>query len=168
MNSLRRYACRAFSNKSAVASILLATPFVASANIIWPSLFIVEQYYVWYVILAGLVIETIAARLFLKTSLLKSFFMMIVTNLISGLLGYILIPVSGLLTELLMFPCGTGTFSIFNWILDYLFAIAANTLVEGLALKLIFKYPLKHNLLWLFGANAISIIICIFVPVRPY
>ena len=70
-----------------LTGVLLAAPVAASANMIWPSLYIVEQYYVWYVIVAGLLIETIAAQIFLNTGWLKSFGMMLAVNAISALLG---------------------------------------------------------------------------------
>lgn len=60
---LERYA----KIKVALVISFLALPLAASANIIWPSIFIVQQYYVWYVILAGLMIEIVAARIFLET-----------------------------------------------------------------------------------------------------
>lgn len=50
--------------KYVLSAFLLAVPFAASANMVWPSLYIVGQYYSWYVILAGLLIETIAAHIF--------------------------------------------------------------------------------------------------------
>lgn len=148
-----------------LSALLLAVPFAASANMIWPTVYIVGQYYSWYVILAGLLIETIAARIFLKTSWIRSFGIMLATNVISALVGVVLIPLSGILVELLTLPFGGGTFQLSHWILDYLCVILANTCIEGLALKLIFKYSFKSNFWWLLGANAISVIICAFVPI---
>lgn len=154
--------------KYLLSSLLLAVPFAASANMVWPSLYIVGQYYSWYVILAGLLIETIAAHIFLKTSWIKSFGIMLATNAISALAGLLLIPLSGIFVEFLTMPFGGGTFQLSHWILDYLCVMLANTCIEGLALKLIFKYPFKTNFWWLFGANAISVIICVFVPMGYY
>lgn len=142
-----------------MTAILLSLPFVASANMIWPSLIIVQKYYAWYVILAALIIEVVAAHIFLKTDWLKSILVMVVVNVISALVGLILIPVSGLLIEVLMTPFALGTFSLLNWILEYLCAVLVNTCVEGLMLKWIFKYQFKPNFWWLFVANLISVII---------
>lgn len=85
-------------------------------------------------------------------------------NAISALAGLILIPLSGILLELLLIPTGTGTFDLSHWIADYILVVLLNTCVEGLALKVIFKSPFKTNFWWLFGANAISVIICAFMP----
>lgn len=150
--------------KYVLSSFLLAVPFAASADMVWPSLYIVGQYYSWYVILAGLLVETITAHIFLKTSWIKSFGIMLVINAISALVGLLLIPLSGILVEFLTIPFGGGTFQLSHWILDYLCVILANTCIEGLALKLIFKYHFKTNFWWLLGANAISVIICVIVP----
>lgn len=147
--------------KYSMTATLLATPFLCKANMIWPSIYIVEQYLTWYVIIAGLIIETAAARHFLKTQWLKSFLIMLAANAISAIVGIVLIPFSGIIVELLTIPFGGGTFDISHWILDYIFAILCNTCIEGLALKLIFKYKFKPNFWWLFAANALSIIICI-------
>lgn len=151
-------------NKITITFLFLTLPFTASANLIWPSIYIVQQYYVWYVILVGLIIEIISAHYFLKTNLGKSTLIMIVANLISALLGLILIPVSGILVELLTIPFGGGTFQLSHWILDYLCTVIINTCVELLALKWIFKYPFKPNFWWLFGANLITVIICLLLP----
>lgn len=149
--------------KIAIAISFLSLPFTASANIIWPSIYIVQQYYVWYVILIGLIIEIIAARLFLKTNWGRSTLIMFVVNVVSALLGLFLIPISGILVELLTIPFGGGTFDLSHWIIDYLCAVIINTCVELLALKWIFKYPFKPNFWWLFGANLISVIVSLIL-----
>lgn len=152
--------------KCAIIIAALGLPFFASANMIWPSVYIVQQYYSWYVIFAGLIIETIAAIIFLKTNWKKSLIIMTAVNAISAIAGLLLIPLSGIAVEILTVPFGGGTFQLSHWILDYLCAVLANTCVEGLCLKWIFKYPFKPNFLWLFCANLISVIICVFVPLN--
>ena len=126
-----------------------------------PSIFIIQQYYVWYVILAGLLIEIIAARIFLKVNWKRSIVAMITANAISATVGLLFIPFSGIIVEILLIPFGGGTFDIVHWIFDYLCAVLVNTCIEGLVLKWIFKYPFKSNFLWLFCANLISVIICL-------
>lgn len=93
---------------------------------------------------------------------------MLATNAISALVGLLLIPISGILVEFLMMPFGGGTFQLSHWIFDYLCVMLANTCIEGLALNFIFKYSFKTNFWWLLGANAISVIICVFVPMGQY
>lgn len=146
--------------KILVTAILLLLPFSAMANLIWPSVYIVEGYYSWYVILAGLLVETVCARYFLKLTWLVSFFVMLAVNAISALLGLVLIPASGIVVEIAMIPFSSPTFSVVNWILDFAAVFVVNALVEGLALKWIFKYPFKKNFRWLLAANAVSVLIC--------
>ena len=148
--------------KSTIVILLLLCPLAARADVIWPSIYIVQQYYAWYVILAGWLIEVIAARIFLKTTWKKSFVVMTVANAISALLGVILIPCSGILVEMLTIPFGGGTFHITHWILDYLCVVIVNTIVEGAVLRTIFKIPIQSNYWWLVIANLISVIICLF------
>lgn len=147
--------------KYLLAAFLLVTPSVAKANLIWPSIYIVQQYYTWYVIVAGLIAETVAARFCLKTNWKKAFLVMLAVNAISALVGTLLIPVSGIVVEILMAPINSKTFSLSHWILDYLFVVLSNTCVEGLSLKQLFKYPFKPNFWWLLGANAVSVIVCV-------
>lgn len=148
-------------NRVALTILSLWVPIVAYANMIWPSLYIIDQYYVWYVILAGLLIEIFAAHLFLKTNWGRSVFIMFVANAISAILGLLLIPVSGIVVELLTIPFGGGTFQLSHWILDYLCVVLANTIVEGLSIKWIFKFPFKSNFIWLLCSNLISVILCV-------
>lgn len=145
--------------------LLILIPISAKANMIWPSIFIVQQYYTWYVIVIGLVIEFFAVKIFLKSTWSKSAVIAISMNAISALVGLLLIPVSGIIVELITLPFGGGTFQLTHWIFDYIAAVFCNVLIEGLALKWIFKYSFKQNFWWLLGANAISVLICAFNPI---
>ncbi len=138
---------------------LIASPLVAKANLIWPSIYIVAHYYVWYIIIAGLLIEFFAVKWFTESSWKRSLVMTLVMNLMSAIIGVIIIPISGVIVEFILMPFGGGTFSLSHWIIDYVFAVACNTLIEGLSLKWFFKCSLKETFFWLLIANAISIII---------
>ena len=152
-----------YQTRQVLAALFLSFPLVANANMVWPSIYIVQQYYVWYVIFVGLLIEIVAAHIFLKTNWWRSTVIMFVANAISAVVGLILIPISGIVVELLTIPFGGGTFHISHWILDYLCAVLANTAVEGLSIKWIFKFPFKSNFWWLFCANLVSVIICLSI-----
>ncbi len=147
---------------------LILIPISAKANMIWPSIIIVQQYYTWYVIAIGLIIEFFAVRIFLKSSWGKSALIAVTINAISALIGLLFIPASGIFVEIITLPFGGGTFQLTHWILDYIAAVLCNVVIEGLALKWIFKYPFKQNFLWLLSANAISVIICAFIPLSTY
>ena len=140
---------------------LVLMPVCVSANIVWPSLYILEGMLSWYVILLGFVVEIIFVKYFLKETYLKSVLIAFIMNLISTVLGLILIPLSGLVGEILLIPFGTGTFHFTHWLLSYILAILINVVIEGLTVKFIFKNKFKKLFWWLFMANAVSIIICI-------
>jgi len=140
---------------------LVLMPVCVSANIVWPSLYILEGMLSWYVILLGFVVEIIFVKYFLKETYLKSVLIAFIMNLISTVLGLILIPLSGLVGEILLIPFGTGTFHFTHWLLSYILAILTNVVIEGLTVKFIFKNKFKKLFWWLFMANAVSIIICI-------
>ena len=150
--------------KTAFLLTILLLPMTAKANLIWPSIYIVSQYYTWYVILIGLIVELFAAKFFLKASWKKSALIVVSINLISAIVGVILIPISGIIGELLMYPFGTETFHISHWILAYIFAVISNTCVEDLVLRILFKYSFKRNFWWLLGANTISVLVSALVP----
>ena len=139
----------------------LLIPICASANMVWPSLYIAEGMRSWHVILIGLLIEIIFVKFFLKESHLKSVLIAFIMNLASTVLGVVVIPLSGFIGEVLMIPFGTGTFHPTHWLVSYVFAILSNVLIEGLTIKIISKKEFKKMFWWLCVANAISIIICI-------
>ncbi len=139
----------------------LFVPFSVSANMVWPSLYIARGMRSWYVILTGLVIETVFVKYFLKESCLKSLLIAFVMNLVSTIIGIVAIPLSGFIGEILMIPFGTGTFHPTHWLVSYIFAILANVFIEWGTVGFVFKPDNKKMFLWLFAANAISIIICI-------
>lgn len=147
---------------------LMLVPTTASANIVWPTIYIAEGLRTWYVILAGLIIEFLAIKYFIKSTWLKSGLMAVIMNAVSTLVGVLLIPFVGFFgaigLELLdsIIPV-FGTFDTAQWIWGYILAVLSNVLVEGLTLKFIFKLKFRKIFLWLTLANAISVIICILL-----
>ncbi len=134
-------------------------PITSSANLVWPSLYIVKGLSSWYIILSGLVTEFIFIKIFAGQTWLRSVIASFVMNAISTVTGFILIPVSGIAGEFILLPFSGGTFALSHWILSYILAVLSNVLIEGLSLRYIFK--LEKVFWWLLLANAISVIICI-------
>jgi hypothetical protein len=136
---------------------------------IWPSAYIQMGLLVWWIIISGLLVEFIFIKFFTKDSYLKCAIMAITINAISTLLGLTIYVVSfwGFIVEIMLYPIdrifNIGTFHISHWILAILGAALCNTLIEGLALKFIFKKIFKKIFLWLFVANLISVIFVILV-----
>ena len=145
--------------------ILTLVPFGANANIVWPSIlnYLPILYLVCYCDRFSYRNCT-TAKFFLNTGWINAFTIATVANIMSALLGIPLIPISGFIGEFILLPFTSATFHLSHWIFDYLLVVICNTLVEDLTIKLIFKYPFKKNFWWLFVANAISVIICAFVP----
>ncbi len=150
--------------KNSLFLLFLPIPLIASANVVWPSLYILSQVYCWYVIVLGLVVEFFAVKFYGKASWGKSAVIVAVMNAVSALVGWILIPISGILTEILLLPFDQGTFHLSHWIVDYVFVALVNTCIEGLSMKWIFKYSFKRVLWWLFTANAVSVALSVLVP----
>ncbi len=137
--------------------IFLITP--AYADVVWPSLYIVMGMLSIKVIIAGLLAELLFVKFFLKINWLKACFITFVMNLITGLLGIILIPISGLLIELItpFYP----TFHWSHWLLSYFSVVLINTFVEGIIIKFSLKQSFKKIFCWLFIANTVSVLMCI-------
>ena len=108
--------------------------------------------------------EFFAVRFFGKASWGKSAIVVGVMNAVSALVGWILIPISGILTEILLLPFDQGTFHLSHWIVDYVFVALVNTCIEGLSMKWIFKYSFKRVFWWLFTANALSVALSVLFP----
>ena len=148
--------------------LFLFVPLIASANVVWPSLYILSQVYCWYVIVLGLVVEFFAVKFFGKASWGRSAVIVAVMNAVSALVGWVLIPISGILTEILLFPFEQGTFHLSHWIVDYVFVALVNTCIEGLSIKWIFKYSFKRVFWWLLAANAVSVAFSVLVPFSDF
>ncbi len=145
--------------KIILSILLLEIMFTAPAfaNIIWPSLYISTGIVSLKVIIVCLLVELFFVKFYTNIRWLNACIVTFVMNLVSALLGIILIPVSGLFAELMPF----NTFHWTHWLISYMFAIAINTTLEGFTVKLILKLKFKNTFLWLFIANAISILLCV-------
>ena len=150
---------------AAMTLLFIALPTAASANIVWPSLYIVSGMTKWYIILAGLVIEVLFVKFVLKPTWVKSIVMAVGMNVASAVLGMFFIPFTGLVAALLygLMPFAGGTFDWIVWGMSYILAVLSNVVIEGLFLKLVFKLEFKKNFRWILVANALSVILAILV-----
>ena len=147
--------------------LLLSLAFIfcilpACADIVWPSLYITKGMLSLKIILSGLIIELLFVKYFAKIDWKKSAITTFLMNLITALLGVILIPVSGLGAEFVfdfVFHAydkfGIGTFHWSHWLVSYLLVILLNTFVEGLYIKLTLKQGFNQTFWWLMIANGI-------------
>lgn len=146
--------------KKLLSLLLLWTIFTtpAFADVVWPSLYIATGMASIKVVIVGLITELFFVKFFTNISLLKASIITVIMNTVTCILGMLLIPISGLFVELLP---PFKTFHWTHWLLDYLLAILINTVIEGFIIKLILKLKFKNVFIWLFVANAISILMCI-------
>lgn len=145
--------------------IFISSP--ASADLIWPSLYIAKGMLSFKVILLGLIFELLFVKYFTKVSWKKASIVTFLMNFITTILGIIFIPLSGLGSEFVfdfVFHAydkfGIGTFHWSHWLAAYLLVIFINTIIEGLFIKLTLKIKILKTFWWLLIANAISVFIC--------
>ena len=146
---------------------MIFTALPACADIVWPSLYITKGMLSLKVILIGLIIELLFVKYCTGIDWKKASLTAIIMNLISSGLGVILIPLSGLGSELvfdLAFHAydkfGIGTFHWSHWLSAYLLVIFINTLIESFYIKLALKFKLSKVLWWMMIANGISVFLC--------
>ena len=151
--------------------LILTLLFIAlpvKADIVWPSLYITKGMLSLKVIFLGLIIELFFVKYFTDINWKKALIITILMNLITAILGILLIPLSGLGAEFVfefVFHAydkfGIGTFHWSHWLVSYLLVIFINTLIESLLIKLSLKLNLKKTFWWLFIANGISVLLCV-------
>ena len=153
--------------KTIIPYLFALAPLPAHADIVWPSLYITKGMLSIKTILLGLVIELLFVKYFTKTDWKQASITTVIMNLITTVLGAILIPLSGLGSEFVfdfVFHAydkfGIGTFHWSHWLVSYLLVIIINTLIEGLYIKSALKLRLKQTFPWLIIANGISVLLC--------
>ena len=148
---------------------LFLFPTVANANVIWPSIVIAQGLRSYDVILLGLLIEIIFIKCFEKQSWLRCGLIGVIMNLVSTLVGIILIPAVGFLGTLALgllseiIPALGNTFDTPVWIFSYILTILANAVIEGLTVRYSAKIPFKKTFWWLLCANTLSVVACILM-----
>jgi hypothetical protein len=150
--------------------LIFPMPISVYANVIWPSVYISEGMLTWWIIIAGLLIEFIFIKIFTKDTYIKCLIIDIVINTISTLIGIVLIPISGIIGEIILLPFdnvfNTGTFHISHWIFAFVLTVFCNTIIEALALKIIFKKNFRKIFWLVFCANIFSVIICVIKIIK--
>ena len=149
------------------AIILCLIVLPANADIVWPSLYITKGMFSLKVIILGLIVELLFVKHFTNTNWKKASIVTILMNLITTILGIILIPLSGLSSEFVfdfVFHAydkfGIGTFHWSHWLVSYILVILINTFIEGMFINLVLELRLKQTFWWLFVANGISVLLC--------
>jgi hypothetical protein len=127
------------------------------ADVIWPSLYVTEYFYASWAVLVGLACECLVFRFWLRFSWKRAALAAVVVNALSGALGIILIPISGLAWEL------TGgqafeTFGPTSWAAAWVLAVLVNAVVEFWPLVWPFRAPRTWRVFGIVvAANALSV-----------
>ena len=130
-----------------LVSIILFSK-LAYADMVWPAMFLGSKLTSWWVILSGLVIEYFFVLPLTKFNLKQSFVIDITMNLVSTILGYLLI---------LLFGMGAGLFP-FPWLATFILAVIINGLLESFVVTLFLKTRIGWRLFgWLCLANTLSV-----------
>lgn len=74
-----------------LAFVLLLTTLPAQANFFWPPMLYLLSFTLWWVVVGGLIIEAVAHKLLLRAPTGRAIGIAVGTNLISALLGTILL-----------------------------------------------------------------------------
>jgi hypothetical protein len=135
------------------------------ADMVWPSLYLEHRVATWWAIIIGIVVELFFVWKYFSLPIKKAILATLVMNAASALMGYVLIPASGLLWELTIgqfvnWALRAGTFNIVTWCASVILAILLNSIIEALVLRFAFKCAMdRKRFLILFGANSISVVI---------
>lgn len=144
-------------------------PTVVSANIVWPSIYIAQGMRSFWVIVIGLIIETIIVKIFEKQTWLRAVLISVIMNFVSTILGIILLPAIGFVGVLLIgwlsevIPALGNTFDLPVWIFSYILAIFTNVFIEGYTTQFTARIPFKKMFWWMLLANTLSVLVCVAV-----
>jgi hypothetical protein len=160
--------------RHATAFFLLLLPSVALANLVWPAVYVTMGLVTWWVVAAGLVIETVALCLLLRTSLAKSLLLAFSMNAISAVLGIVLVPLAGIAYEflpglLINWLFSWGTFNPVAWVATFLLAAVINATVEGTVLSKAFAISLNRtHKLWLVALNFATVALAVWPALQAF
>lgn len=146
-----------------IAASLLFIPITAMADVVWPALFLESRLFSWWAIGVGLLAEYIFIRWLFQQSIQRSLLATVAANVVSTLAGVLLIPIAGLLWEIIPGSIYNsllkwGTFNPVTWGATFILACLINTAIEALVYKNGFKFPFNRRaFFWIFIANAVSV-----------
>lgn len=146
-----------------IVAILLFVALPASADMVWPALFLGDRLIAWTTIIFGLVVEYIFLRRFFAFGVRKAIIADIAMNAASTVLGIVLIPLAGIAWEvfpgMILYPIfKVGTFNPGTWLATFVLAVLINAALESLVIRYGFKTKVWKRGFWiLFAANAISV-----------
>lgn len=154
-----------------VALVLSMLPGVALANMVWPALILEARLVSGWVIVASLVVEYAFARRLFALSSGRTAFAVAMANLFSTLIGWVLLPLVGLLEYWIIGDLLPGAIlgkmlgakweaDPATWAAPFLTACVANAFLEGLVYEYGFNVGLRFRSRvfgWIIVANAVTV-----------
>lgn len=148
-------------------SVILCVTLIntVKADVIWPTLYIIQGITSTPSIIIGLIVEILFVKEYMKFDWIKSSCVGIALNAISCLIGYWIIIWGGfpvaVIGSIVAFYLPTPILNKFLDVISFIFCVAVNVLLEGYALKILFKKTFKETYKWLSFANIISVTVAI-------
>ena len=165
------------SNKSKIIAITCLTgliPLAAYGNVVWPALYAEAKVNSVPIIALSLVLEFFVIKALFKRDFKTSVFITLVINLVSGLAGLLLRPLTGLAWEftlgsLLIMLLDWGTFNPVSWFFVPIIGGAINAALELFTVKIVWKEQFsKKNYLALWAINWLTVgIATLWVVIAP-
>ena len=164
----RRSLVKRLAMNFAVPICLLVFPSSAYANVVWPAVMLQARMLSWWVIGVGLLVELVAVSILTKLPLKKAIIATFLMNLISAVLGTLMIPLLGVGWEFfpgsIIYPLlEVGTFNPITWTATALIATTINTAIELFSLRKISRVNYSRRLMFgLWVANLVSVSIALW------
>ena len=155
------YRVRATRLHLGAALLVVAAP--ATADMVWPAVYLETRLFTWWTIGLGLCIEFFIVRWLFALPVRKAAIATLVANAVSALAGVPLIPIVGIIWEffpgiLYMGPLHWGTFNPITWVATFLLACLVTTAIEALVYRHGFKFQVgRREFIWLTVANSLSV-----------
>jgi hypothetical protein len=157
-------------NKQKITIFLLRTifsPAIAQANIVWPALYTETKVSSFPIIGLSLLLEYLFFKWLFKLDVKQAIYYTLVANIVSGILGLFLRPLSGIAYELSLgmlvnWLFHWGTFNPVAWFFVPIIGGALNAILELLAIRVIWKHKItKKNYFLTWGINTFTVSIAV-------
>ncbi len=149
-------------------------PAVAQADIVWPALYTETKVSSFPIIGLSLLLEYLFFKWLFKLEFKHAIYYTLVANIVSGILGLFLRPLSGIAYELSLgmlvnWLFHWGTFNPVAWFFVPIIGGALNGILELLIIRIIWKRKItKRNYLLTWGINTLTVAIAtIWVIMYP-
>ena len=127
-------------------------------DVVWPALYVSQELWkFWYLIIGTVVLETFTIRYILNFSFLKSLWISVFGNLMSGFIGTIVMTLGMLPWHLIvdnLVP--DATFDIRNWIATFILMCFGSVIIESIFVRIIIKQSFRKIFKAMVWGNLLS------------